>query len=260
MNPTKSNETQVQPMSIWKQLLHFLIPTILMILSVYVFIPLATSSGLPEYDSFVLSHTIPMALLFVFSLAIYKYNNPARNMNGFRVRYRIPKLSLKDVLFGILLFVLMMIGYGVFSQLAGFLITNNLIPLPDNLPALIDPRVTFSVDMFEEFIQAPIKGNGMVLWSYTIMLVFNVVGEELYWRGYLLPIQEQTFGSKAWIVHGLLWTIFHAFKWWDLIGLLPVCLLLSYFAQKRQSIWPGLIAHFLFNGLALFMIMTAIFS
>jgi membrane protease YdiL (CAAX protease family) len=50
--------------------------------------------------------------------------------------------------------------------------------------------------------------------------------------------------------------LFHAYKWWDLIGLLPVCLSLSFVAQKRQSTWPGIIAHFLFNGLGFIGLMV----
>lgn len=251
---------QVDQMSVSKQLLHFVVPALVMIFSIYLFIPFGMSKGLSEYESFILSHTIPMVLLFVFALSIYKYRNASKNMHGFTKRYRMSKPTIIDILSGFLLFVLLMVGYGIFSQLSFILIENGVIPLPDYIPAMIDPRVAFSIDSLEDMVGSPISGNGMILWSYTIMLIFNVVGEELYWRGYLLPVQERTFGSKTWIVHGLLWTLFHGFKWWDLIGLLPVCLSISYVAQKRQSIWPGLIAHFLFNGIALVMIAMAVFS
>ena len=89
------------------------------------------------------------------------------------------------------------------------------------------------------------------------MLFFNIFGEELWWRGYVLPRQAKHFGKYACdLFHGLLWTLFHAFKWWDLIGLLPVCLSLSYVAQRRQSTWPGNIAHLLFNGLGFIGLMV----
>ncbi len=59
-------------------------------------------------------------------------------------------------------------------------------------------------------------------------------------------------------MHGLLWTLFHAFKWWDLIGLLPVCLGIAYVSQRTKNNWPALIAHFLFNGLALIIVAAAV--
>ena len=59
------------------------------------------------------------------------------------------------------------------------------------------------------------------------MLIFNIVGEELWWRGYIFPRQEKQHGRFTWVLHGLLWTLFHAFKWWDLIGLVPGFFLLT---------------------------------
>ena len=50
---------------------------------------------------------------------------------------------------------------------------------------------------------------------------------------------------------GTLWTLFHAFKYWSWIGLLPVCLVLPYVAQRRQNTWPAIITHFIINSLSL---------
>jgi membrane protease YdiL (CAAX protease family) len=60
--------------------------------------------------------------------------------------------------------------------------------------------------------------------------------------------------------HGLLWTAFHVFKWWDLIGLLPVCLAIAYVSQRTKNNWPAFIAHFLFNGLGLLGMVTAVIT
>jgi membrane protease YdiL (CAAX protease family) len=92
------------------------------------------------------------------------------------------------------------------------------------------------------------------------MLFFNIAGEELLWRGYILPRQELAFGKKAWLIHGLLWTMLHSFKWWEMIGLLPVCLLISFVAQKSKSIWPGFIVHYSINGLGFVVFLLAVFG
>jgi hypothetical protein len=60
------------------------------------------------------------------------------------------------------------------------------------------------------------------------------------------------------LVHGLLWWVFHIFKWWDLIGLLPVTLLLSYVSQRTQNNWPAFIAHYLLNGLGFLFVLGAV--
>jgi membrane protease YdiL (CAAX protease family) len=37
---------------------------------------------------------------------------------------------------------------------------------------------------------------------------------------------------------------------WNLLALLPVCLALSFVASKRKNTWPGIVVHFVTNGLA----------
>jgi membrane protease YdiL (CAAX protease family) len=90
------------------------------------------------------------------------------------------------------------------------------------------------------------------------MLFFNITGEELWWRGYILLRQELSQGCWAWLIHGVLWTLFHAFKWWDLLNLLPVCLLISYAAQRTKNNWIPCIAHYLFNGLGFLVVLLAV--
>jgi membrane protease YdiL (CAAX protease family) len=60
------------------------------------------------------------------------------------------------------------------------------------------------------------------------------------------------------LLHGLLWTAFHAFKWWDMLRLLPICLVISFSAQRLKNNWPALIAHALFNGLSLLALIAAV--
>jgi membrane protease YdiL (CAAX protease family) len=91
-----------------------------------------------------------------------------------------------------------------------------------------------------------------------LVLFFNVAGEELWWRGVILPCQELAFGHWTWLVHGFLWTAIHIFKWWDLVGLLPVCLIIAYISQRTRNNGPALIAHGLFNGLVLVLVMAAV--
>jgi membrane protease YdiL (CAAX protease family) len=91
-----------------------------------------------------------------------------------------------------------------------------------------------------------------------VTFFFNIVGEELWWRGLILPRQELSFGRYTWLVHGLLWAAFHAFKWWDVIGLIPVCLLIAGAGQRLKTNWTGLIGHALFNVGGLILVIAAI--
>lgn len=93
---------------------------------------------------------------------------------------------------------------------------------------------------------------------YFVVLIFNHVGEELWWRGYVLPRQEAAFGRWAWLIHGLMWNLFHVFKWWELVSLLPVTLIISYAAYRFKNNWPGFIAHYLANAFGIFLVLMGV--
>ncbi len=78
---------------------------------------------------------------------------------------------------------------------------------------------------------------------YLIGWVLNVLGEELWHRGFMLPRQELVHPRLAWLVNGLSFWILH-FVWkWNLIAMLPGTLILSYVSQRQKTTWVGLIAH-----------------
>jgi membrane protease YdiL (CAAX protease family) len=92
-----------------------------------------------------------------------------------------------------------------------------------------------------------LKGRWNLVLAFTVTWFFMVVGEELLWRGYILPRQTAQHGKYAWVVQGLLWNLFHLFKWWQLIALLPMTLSFAYASYRLKNNWPTMIAHFLGN-------------
>ena len=79
--------------------------------------------------------------------------------------------------------------------------------------------------------------------------ILNIMGEEILWRGVLLPRQEVIFGKKTWIIHGILWGIFHiAFGWHILLTVVPILFIQSYIVQRRKNSWIGVVIHALVNG------------
>ena len=98
-----------------------------------------------------------------------------------------------------------------------------------------------------DFMGIPLQGNWWIVIYYAaVMLVCNIGGEELWWRGYVLPRQELAFGRHAWIVHGILWSAFHLFMQptlWDTTRMAITGLALSFIAQRTKNTWPGIIGH-----------------
>lgn len=90
---------------------------------------------------------------------------------------------------------------------------------------------------------------------------FNIVGEELMWRGYLLPRQAAALGRYAWILNGVLWAIFHVGIGWRIaIVLLPIEFIVPYVVQKRRNTWLGIIIHGLYNGSGFVMVALGVGS
>lgn len=89
-------------------------------------------------------------------------------------------------------------------------------------------------------------------WIFVAWLPFwllNILGEEILWRGVVLPRQEQAFGARAWAVNGAGWLLFHiAFGWRFVLMLIPICFILPWVAQRRRSSWPGVLIHAGLNG------------
>jgi membrane protease YdiL (CAAX protease family) len=91
---------------------------------------------------------------------------------------------------------------------------------------------------------------GLLAYYLAAMFIFNILGEELWWRGYILPRQELAFGARAWIVNGTLWALFHFFYHTTLgvlVSYLPTTLAIAYVAQRTRNTWPGIIGHMVSN-------------
>ncbi|NIM50866.1 MAG: CPBP family intramembrane metalloprotease [Gemmatimonadales bacterium] len=93
---------------------------------------------------------------------------------------------------------------------------------------------------------------GVRLWILAAWVPFwflNIMGEEILWRGTMLPRQERSFGQWAWLVHAVGWGVFHtAFGPVLLVTVVPALLVLPYLVQRRQNTWVGVVIHSGLNG------------
>lgn len=112
------------------------------------------------------------------------------------------------------------------------------------------------------FMGIPLHGQWWIAFYYLLVLLFgNIAGEELWWRGYLLPRQEAASGRVAWLYHGLFWAAFHLFfqaTAWDMIRMMPTCCALAFVAQSRENTWPAVVAHSVANSGFLIQIVQGI--
>ena len=246
-------------MPLWLSGVLWAVPTAFMFASIYLFMPWLVSLGISGFQAMMTAHIVPMALLFTAALvAFHRVEGHPLTWKAFAERFRYPRPRLKDVLWALAIFAACMVGYGIFSQVSATLVARGILPIPQGLPGLMDPRVKQTAAMLDQMAGGSMRGNWGAAALYFVMLFFNIAGEELWWRGYLLPRQELAHGRGAWVVQGTLWALFHLFKWWDVIGLLPVCLIITFSAQRMRNNGPVFIAHYIFNGLGLALILAAV--
>jgi len=248
----------VRPLPLWQALLYFGLPALLFRIALYTGIPALIRLGLPPFQAFVVSFTVPAAILFALAFGFCKRDGYAVSWSALKGRLRLLPMTGTDwlwVIGGVVLYL----SLGGLSFTAQLLMSAfPAIAPPDFFPSLLKPGMSYDLALFATYVGAPLKGNWGVAVLFFVMLFFNIFGEELWWRGYILPRQEQAHGRWTWAIHGLLWWLWHlAFYPWQLVALLPICLIIPYVAQRRQNSWPGIIIHW-GNGLALVLVLAAV--
>lgn len=249
-----------KPMSIQMALFYFGIPAVVAVLIVYVVMPLLSARGVPIFFNYSLVYaTVPMLGLIVASLIAYRREGNVMSWSEFTNRFRLNKMDGKSWLWAIGLTLFMVLSAGLLSFTSRWLASFSFLAPPDYWPAELKPTAPAgptSGALPTEFMGLPLAGNWWILVVLLISLVIATFGEELWWRGYILPRQELAHGNRTWLVHGLLWTAFHLFAPWNLLAILPGCLALSFVAQRLKNTWPAVIAHGLANGLLVVIVVV----
>lgn len=76
------------------------------------------------------------------------------------------------------------------------------------------------------------------------LTVFNtVLGEELLFRGLLLPRMRGAFGRGDWVANGVLFAAYHLHVPWAIPSILADVFLLAYPSRRFQSAWMGIVVH-----------------
>ena len=75
--------------------------------------------------------------------------------------------------------------------------------------------------------------------------VFNtVLGEELLFRGFLLPRMNGVFKRKDWLANGVLFAAYHLHFPWAIPGTLAIdTFAVAYPAKRYRSAWVGIAVH-----------------
>lgn len=77
-----------------------------------------------------------------------------------------------------------------------------------------------------------------------VMCLFNtVIGEELLFRGYLLPRMAGVFGRYDWVANGVIFAAYHLHRWWAIPGVLVDMLAYAWPAKRYRSALVSIVVH-----------------
>ena len=248
----------LKPMPLWQSIILTLAPAVLLYVFYYYMMPgLMESFGYPFLVVYLIAWGGGEVLIFLASLVVYKMGENPLIWKAFVSRYRLHKMDKKDWGWTAGLFIFSIVTTFGLTFTAEWLSSVPGFSPPDFFPAELTPGGTAKL-VPGEFMGFPLKGMWWVLVVYFFGWLFNIFGEEFWFRGYMLPRQELTHRQSAWIVQGVLFTSFHIFWKWNLIAYLPGSLFLAYVVQKRRNTWISILWHGTLNFIPMIMILQGI--
>jgi membrane protease YdiL (CAAX protease family) len=254
MNRTDLNsrkKEQLPQLSLTKTIIMFLWPALWYTLLIYVVArPFVPKDSVISTWLFLLIVVLGTGAEMLVAIIMLKREGKSLKAIRFRdqVRLRWPRTA-KAWIAAVVVFV---IGMGLsilvgpvnraLAQVPGF-------TPPEWWPILSNPTILIesAADVFPD---VALQGNyAFLIVFFLIGLVFNVFGEELYYRGYLLPRMRGVFKKGDWIANGLLFTLKHVYQRWLYPGITVAGLSFAFMAGPVGSLPLAMISHWLGNFL-----------
>jgi uncharacterized protein len=119
------------------------------------------------------------------------------------------------------------------------------LALEELLPTLPTPATRdMSLFLGSDSGQAFLSGNWVWLAIIVLLQVFNtVLGEELLFRGLLLPRMNGQFGRWDWVANGVLFALYHLHVPWVIPQALLDTLIVAYPSKRYRSALIGIVVH-----------------
>jgi membrane protease YdiL (CAAX protease family) len=246
----------IRPLGILPTIVYWVIPAAILYAAHYWFAPFFVErTGRPYLQAYLIAWVTTMLLFFVAALVAYRQEGNPMQRSPFVERLRLAPMGRQDWLaslgvFGFILLTYFGLGFtaGWLAQWAPF--APHPVFAPEFGPAGAAARAPGT------FMGSTITGVWWIAVVYLLGWVLNIAGEELWFRGYILPRQEMAFGGRAWLANGLMFTLTHVWQPWNLLLILPGALLGAFAVQRRRNTWILIVAHGLANAVVLVVIVA----
>ncbi len=217
----------VRPMRFWQSLLFFMIPGLYAVLAQYLIFPSIVRLGLSEENAYNTAHLTVFIGLFCATILALRVEGWPLRWTSIKERLRLKRMDSTAWKWTLsFLFLYLLLG----------LLLNNLAQF-----------VYKEWDFWPPDVDVPLTNIPYLL----ILFIANIFSEELWWRGYILPRQELEHGKSAWLVNGVLWSLFHIWKWWAVPFMLLKQWMLPFVVQRTKNTTPAILIHFVSNGIGI---------
>lgn len=236
MKNQMQNHERIKSLNLTGAAIIFGLPAVWFYLATRLVTPwLSDQAGLHPSLSWFITGLMVFPLLFALALILARREG-FRSIPELKERLRLRKLSERDW------------KYVALSCLAIFALMGLIMGISFLLNRLFGYPVIETTPPFLKSVT--LHGyQRLYLLVWLVMFFFNMYGEELLWRGYILPRMEVAHGKVAWLFNGSFWLVFHfCFGLQLVILLLPILFVLPYAVQKTGNTNVGILIHTILNG------------
>ncbi len=249
----------LRPLSWRPSVLAFLAVTAGIYLAQNVFAPAYhAATGQPYLIGYLIAWLVNMATVFLAALLAYRWEGRPFTWKALAARFRLARMPGRDWLWALAVLVVAA-GASVLLQPTVQWLTS--IPLVSARAAAVPPDLgPEALSRFTPGVlfEMPLKGQWWIVVVYFVGWVLNILGEEFWYRGWMLPRQELAFGKHAWVVNAGMFTFQHIFMPWNYLVILPGALFAVYAVQRRRNTWLTIFQHGLMNAGLLLVILWGV--
>lgn len=251
--PSTHERGQLKPLGLLGSVIWMAGPGVLMLLLVRIGAPLAMDAGLSQILAFWAAIYLPCLVAGVAALICYRRDGYPMTWGAFSERMRLGRLTAKAWAVAVIGAILVVIlENGVLEGTTAFLAQYAPLAPPAWLDGPINPLKEWEMT---SFLGTELAGKWWLPLVYLPGLFCNIFGEEICWRGYMLPRQELVFGKWAWLVNGVFWMVlFHLALPWIWLAVIPSLVIVPLTSQWLKSTWVPIIIHGTGNSLLFFFL------
>lgn len=254
------HQDNIRPMGILLTIVYWAIPAAILYVSHYIMVPMFIQrTGQPYLVGYLIAWVSTMVFFFIAAFAAYRLEGNPIQLTTFTERYRLRRMSRQDWIWTLGIFGFVIISYFGLAFTSGWLAEWSFFGPHPVFPPEFGPEGA-AARAPGTFMGMTITGLGWVAVVYLFGWFFNIFGEELWFRGYILPRQEKAFSNRAWVANGLMFTLNHIWQPWNLLLILPGALVGAFVVQRRKNTWILIIFHGLANAILLILIILNAFG